>query len=227
MTLLAVLFALALVRAWPSQERALWLAMAAGTLASGMFVGIDTGFHGVAAVQPLIALGLCLGLVAGPIPRRVPGGGAAAAYERNTIRACLMTGLVLLLVTLSGPAWARRVWPRPTPSMLLGMQPGRDVVIVREASPTVVVGRGGLSFRRYTDLLELSHTKMCQVPPPPPFVVLSAWDFISRRQRVVYAPAEIGRLDGFVHLIIDEEWRAPNSQPVDRASASDRLGSWR
>ncbi len=50
---------------------------------------------------------------------------------------------------------------------------------------------------------------------------------LSRRQLVVYAPAEVARSAGFIHLAIEEEQRAPNHQPVVRAGAWEVLGPWK
>ena len=222
---LLVLGALARVR--HSRERSFWVAVAAGTLASGAFIGTNIGFHGVAAVFPLLTLGLTLGLAGGPVPRRVLAGSAAERDEHRTLRAAMAAGLLLLLAALIGPAWARRAWPRPSVPMLVGMQAGRDIVLLRETSPAVVVGARGMPVREYRDLMDLGGTDMDVVQPAPPFAVLSAWDFVARRQRVVYAPAPVGRAEGFVHLLVEEEGKAPNGQAVVRAGAWSELGPWR
>ena len=224
--LLAVLCALSVARIWRSRQRVFWLAVAVGTVASGAFVGSDNPIHGVATVHPLIALGLSLGLGARRTPWRVwPG--RAAAFERRTVRAALAFGAALALLALIGPDVARDSWPRPPVSMLVGMQPGQDLLIAAEASPAVTVGRGGMSYSRYRVLLEQSGSQMDVVQASPPFAVLSAWDFVSRRQLVVYAPAEVARSAGFIHLVIEEEQRAPNTQPVVRAGSWEVLGPWK
>ena len=84
-----------------------------------------------------------------------------------------------------------------------------------------------MSFSRYRVLLEVSGSQMDVVQASPPFAVLSAWDFVSRRQLVVYAPAEVARSAGFIHLAIEEEQRAPNHQPVVRAGSWEVLGPWK
>ena len=188
-------------------------------------MGNDNPVHGMATVHPLMALGLSLGLGARRTPRRVwPR--RAAAFERRTVRAALAVGAALALVALIGPDLARDSWPRPPVAMLAGMQPGQDLLIAREASPAIVVGTGGMSFSRYRVLLEQSGAQMDVVHASPPFAVLSAWDFVTRRQLVVYAPAEVARSAGFLHLVIEEEQRAPNHQPVVRAGSWEVLGPW-
>jgi hypothetical protein len=224
--LLAVLFALSVARMGRSGERAFWLAVAAGTVASGAFVGNDNPVHGMATVHPLMALGLSLGLGARRTSRRLwPA--RAVAFERRTVRAALALGAALALLALIGPDVARDSWPRPPVAMMVGMQPGHDLLIAAEATPAIAVGPGGLSFSRYRVLLELSGSQMDVVHASPPFAVLSAWDFVSRRQLVVYAPAEVARSAGFVHLAIEEEQRAPNHQPVVRAGSWEVLGPWK
>jgi len=223
--LLIVLFALSAARMWRRGDRAFWLAVAAGTLASGAFVGNDNPIHGVATVHPLIALGLVLGLGARRSPRRVLSR-RVAAFERRTVRSALAFGATLTLVALVGPDLARNSWPRPPVAMLVGMQPGRDLLIARQASPAIAVGTGEMSFSRYRVLLEQSGAQMDVVHASPPFAVLSAWDFVSRRQLVLYAPADVARSAGFIHLAIEEERRAPNQQPVVRAGAWEVLGPW-
>jgi len=224
--LLAVLFTLSVARTSRRGERAFWMAAGAGMVASGAFVGNDNPLHGLATVHPLMALGLSLGLATGAAPRRVwpPG---AAAFERHTLQAALTFGAALALLALVGPDLARDSWPRPPVAMLVGMQPGRDMLIAREASPGIAVGTGEMSFSRYRVLLEQSGSQMDVVHASPPFGVFSAWDFVSRRQLVVYAPAEVARSAGFLHLAIEEERRAPNHQAVVRAGAWEVLGPWK
>jgi hypothetical protein len=91
----------------------------------------------------------------------------------------------------------------------------------------VTVAPRGSGVRLYRDRMELGGTDMDVVQPPPPFAVLSAWDFVARRQRVVYAPVQVGEARGFVHLLVEEERLAPNGQPVVRAGAWNALGPWR
>jgi hypothetical protein len=224
--LLAVLFALSVARMGRSGERGFWLAVAAGMLASGAFVGNDNPVHGMATVHPLMALGLSRGLGTRRAPWRVwPG--RAAAFERRTVRAAFAFGAALTLLALIGPDVAKGSWPRPPVAMLIGMQPGQDLLIAREATPAIVVGPGGMSYSRYRLLLEISGSQMDVVHATTPFAVLSAWDFVSRRQLVVYAPADVARSAGFVHLVIEEEQRAPNQQPVVRAGSWEVLGPWK
>jgi hypothetical protein len=111
--------------------------------------------------------------------------------------------------------------------MLTGKEAGRDVVIARETSPTVAVGPRAMPFRRYRALIELSGTAMNVVEPPPPFVLLSGWDFVARRQRLVYAPVEVAGATGFLHLVLEDERAAPNQQLVARASSWRPLGAWK
>jgi hypothetical protein len=220
------LFASSVARIGRSGDRAFWLAVGAGIVASGTFVGNDNPLHGMATVHPLMALGLSLGLGSRRTPWRVwPG--RAAVFERRTVRAALALGAALTLLALIGPDVARDSWPRPPVAMLGGMQPGQDLLIAREASPAIAVGPGGMSFSRYRVLLEVSGAQMDVVHASPPFAVLSAWDFVSRRQLVVYAPAEVARSAGFIHLAIEEEQRAPNHQPVVRAGSWEVLGPWK
>jgi len=220
------LFALSVARIGRRGERGFWLAVAAGMLASGAFVGNDNPVHGMATVHPLMALGLSLGLGAHRTPWRIwPG--RAATFERRTVRAAFAFGAALTLLALIGPDVARGSWPRPPVAMLIGMQPGQDLLIAREATPAIVVGPGGMSYSRYRLLLEISGSQMDVVHATTPFAVLSAWDFVSRRQLVVYAPADVARSAGFVHLVIEEEQRAPNQQPVVRAGSWEVLGPWK
>jgi hypothetical protein len=225
--LLAVLCALSAIRIWGSGQRAFWLAVAAGTVVSGAFVGNDNPIHGVATVHPLMALGLSLGLGPRRTPWRSWPGSAAAAVERRTVGLTLAFGASLALMALIGPDVARDSWPRPSVTMLAGMQPGQDLLIAREASAAITVGRGGMSYSRYRVLLEQSGSQMDVVQMSAPFALLSAWDFVSRRQLVVYAPAEVARSAGFIHLVIEEEQKAPNTQPVVRAGAWEVLGPWK
>ena len=220
---LIVLCALSAVRVVRGREALFWAAVLGGTIASGAFVGNDNPVHGVAAVHPLIALAVSLGLASAPFRM---GARRVAASEVRTARASLAFGLGLALLALAGPAAARSDWPTPPPNMLLGMQPGQDLVIAPQTSPAVTVGPGSLSFSRYRLLLEQSATHMDVVQPAPPFAILSAWDFVGRRQRVIYAPADVARAEGFVHLDLEEEKPAPNSQRVVRAGAWRVLGPW-
>jgi hypothetical protein len=111
--------------------------------------------------------------------------------------------------------------------MLTGMQPLRDMVIARETSASVVVGGSGLPFRQYSSLLDLSGAQMRSLGPPPPFTVLSAWDFVARRQTVVFGPGDLGSADGFLHLVVEKEETTPNGGALARASIWKRLGPWR
>src|SRR5262249_13646854 len=167
---LAALAMTAAMRAWRSRERGFWGAVATGTLASGMFIGTNIGFHGVAAVYPLLCVLLTLGLAGTRVPRRAFAG-AAARDDRRLVRIALGAGVLLLAVALAGPAWARRAWSRPGVAMLTGMQPGRDIVLLRDTSPTVIVGARGMALRAYRDLMDLRGTDMDMIQPPPPLAV--------------------------------------------------------
>jgi hypothetical protein len=224
--ILGLTLALGVWRIVRSRERLFWAAIAAGTLASGAFVALDLGFHGVVVAYPMLGLGLGLALGGRFVPQRTLG--SLVRDERRLVRWSLAVAAGLTLTALVGPALARPTWPRPAREWLAGREAGHDLVIAMESSAAVAVGKGGLPQREYQHLLRIGG--LLDLPPfsteEPPFVLLSAYDFVTHRQQIVFAPPDLAGESGFVALTA-ERIPAFRGREVYRASAWQRLGPWR
>ena len=217
--LLAAAGLVARLRHAPGEERLFWLAVVAGIAGSACFVLGDSATRVLVAGFPLIAFGLASGLA---LRRRLLPSPRRDAQERGIVAVAAGLGLALLLVCLLGPAIAHRLSPRPAPSALRGLDPARVAVSRLEACPSVVVtGPGeGLSRRRFARQLELAGIDdlLAPVTTPPPLALLSCYDHVSRRQRLLVGPPELAHARGFAelqletlasgtHLVAVKSWR--------------------
>jgi hypothetical protein len=202
--LLAVAGLVFRLRRAPGEESLFWLAVAAGVASSACFVLGDSATRVLVAGFPLIAFGIGSGLAAG---RREPRGPVRDAKERVIVAAAGGLGLALLLLCLVGPALAHRLSPRPAPAGLHSLDPARSAVSRLEACPSVVVTGpgGGLSRRRLAHQLELAGIEdlLGPVTMAPPYALLSCYDSLSRRQRLLVGPPELAQARGFAELRLE------------------------
>jgi hypothetical protein len=191
--------------------RGLWLAAALGILGSVPFVYGDAGFRALAAVYPILALFLGLGLGA---RRRSLAGPAAAATERLATRAALAIVLSILGASLTLPALAHRRWPRPQPELLVGAQPGRTMVVRLEDAPAVLVlraPRAGLAQVPWMEsgqmlaLLELAEFEddAGLAERRPPFALASVYDCVTEKQYLLLGPVDLLRQRGYVRVDVE------------------------
>jgi hypothetical protein len=209
-----------------SEERLFWLAAVAGIGASAPFVLGDSAARVLVVGFPLIAFAFASGLA----PRRRIGALAARrAGEKRVVAAAGGLGVALLGVCLIGPALLHRLAARPPASALRGLDPSRVAVCRPEACPVVLVSnRGGDSQGDFTiDRRQLAEQLAIAPPdkrldlasPQPPFALLSCYDFVSRKQRVIVSPPQLARhTEGFAQL----EW-----QPLRPGSPFFEASGWR
>jgi hypothetical protein len=184
-------------------ERLFWLAAAAGVLLSAPVVYGDAGLRGLGASFPLLAGLLAIGLGRGPRrPSRV------AASERQAARALGACAAALVAIALAGPAVVHALAPRPGADAVAAPAPDALVVRLRHAPAIVVSTRPRpdvlvpvLPRRQFERHLELANVAASGFDrPDPPFALVSAYDHVSRRQRVlVVAPEALGA-PGFLRL---------------------------
>lgn len=181
-------------------DRSFWLAVFLGIVASVPFVYGDAGLRGLAASFPFIALGLSLGFGGSG---RTPLLGAVPGKKGVGIPAAGL-GLSLVVVSIGGPAVAHRLAPRPEPGSLIAALPGEALVVSLGRAPAVLVtqsprsGLGDLPQKDRREFLQL--LEWAALPDEdravleglrPPFVLLSCYDFVTKRQLVAIAPVEL------------------------------------
>ena len=174
-------------------ERLFWLAAIAGILLSAPVVYGDAGLRGLGASFPLLAGLLAVGLGRGP---RRPAG--ARAVEARTTRVLGWSAAALAAIALAGPALAHAAARRPGADALAS--PPADVFVVRlRPAPAIVVSnreRPDLDATVIPRRQYLRHLALANVAasgfdrPEPPFAIVSAYDYVTRRQRVLIVPPE-------------------------------------
>lgn len=194
----------ALVFLWPRPraEKLLWLAVAAGLVASVPFIYSDTGFRALAPAYPFIALFFSLGCAPRP-PRSLPRTGDT--FDRHLVNVCAAITVAVLVVALAGPPVARLSWPADAPAIAartdptLGIiEPARSpLVVVRNPLEVESFGRLRVldrpDFLRLVRFADLKGELQPLTQRRPPFVVLSAYDYANRRVRTLVAPVELAR----------------------------------
>lgn len=187
---------LAFVRyAWRSawDERLFWLAAASGVVLSAPVVYGDAGLRGLGASFPLLAGLLSVGLARGG--RRPPD---ARIVESRTTRVLAWSAAALVAVALAGPALAHASARRPGVDALAALPADTLVVRLRPAPAIVVSNRPRpeldvpvLPRRQYLRHLGLANVAGSGFDrPEPPFALVSAYDYVARRQRVLIVPPE-------------------------------------
>jgi len=204
-------FAVGMVRARSRVDLAFWLAIALGTAASAALIFGDAGFRGLAAVYPFLAAALGIGVRLARERRAV--GQATLDEERRDVRAAAIAGSIMLVLTVVGPGLAHALAPRPPAVDPNAFPPGQFAVIALRTSPRVLVTSRGqthpgvptLNRSEFIHLVELAafsdgdEVAMLR----PPVVLLSAFDFLTGRQRLIVAPQSVLRSTApFVRLAI-------------------------
>lgn len=184
-------------------ERSLWLATVVGVLASVPFVYGDSGFRVLAATYPFLAVLLAAGFAT---RRERRSGRARTQAQERLARAAAIGGLALLTVILIGPGIARAVIanapaldPRSIgavpPHTVLAIEPSRAVAIVVSNTGSEGAGRPVLDRRDFSRALETVPVAAADYFDRlrPPFCVLSAYDRVARRQRLLVGPVDLVR----------------------------------
>ena len=161
---------------------------------------------------------------------------ATAAEERRDVRAAGFAVLLLLGTTLVGPWLVHRLAEHPDPDGLRGLVPGEVAVIELGAAPKVLLSNRGETHPGVPTLRGFQAQRLLQLGDfgdagellsrPFPFALLSAFDYVAHRQRLLIAPPRLLRERArFLQLRIDsppespfaeaEEW-APLRAPVAR-----------
>jgi hypothetical protein len=189
-----------------------WLAAGVGVLLSVPFVYGDAGFRGLAAAYPFIAVALAFGMSGGRSRPLLTE--PALRTERRLLRTCGLMAVGLVGAALVGPAFVR-AWPlRPERRDLRDLVPGRQVVMypARASAVVVTIDRSAPSaemprlerrqFLRLLDLAMLDADRDAYLRSlRSPFLLMSAYDFVSRHQQFVVGPIDIVRQDrGFAKL---------------------------
>jgi hypothetical protein len=200
-------FASRMRRSRAREERLFWLAVGLGILLSVPFVYGDAGFRGLAAGYPFIALALAVGLGGRRDQWLVTPTGRMR--RRQELRVAAAFALALVAVAFVGPALAHAYAGRLQPHLPADLPAGRELVVRLETSPTVLVtnfqreGLEGVPSADRGDFLRLlsqagieyqtveEHGYLEQLRPP--FALLSGYDFVSRRQKVMVAPPALLR----------------------------------
>ncbi len=205
-------------------ERLFWLAATSGIVLSAPVVYGDAGLRGLGASFPLLAGLLGIGLGRGPRRPR-----EARAIESQVQRVLAWGAAGLLVIALAGPAIAHAAVPRPGGDALASPAPDTLVVWLHHAPAILVstrprpdVDAPALPRRQYERHLELANVSASGFDrPDPPFALVSAYDRVSRRQRVLVVAPEALAARGFLrvqarpaagddNLLIVSEW-----EPVD------------
>jgi hypothetical protein len=177
--------------AW--NERLFWLGAVAGIVLSAPVVYGDAGLRGLAASFPFLAALLAIGL--GRSPRRPRN---AAPVESRLAHLLALGAAALVAIALAGPAVAHALVRRPGAEALRSLPPDTLVVRLRPA-PTIVVSNRPrpealapvLPRRQYLRHLGLANVAGSGFDrPEPPFALVSAYDYVARRQRVLVVPPE-------------------------------------
>jgi hypothetical protein len=203
-----------------SSERLFWLAATLGIVLSAPVVYGDAGLRGLGASFPLLSALLAIGLGRGH--RRPP---RARAIEAQATRTMAWGAAALVLVALAGPALAHAAAPRPGPDAL-ALPPADTLVVRLHNAPAIVVSTRPrpdvdapvLPRRQYERHLDLANVSASGFDrPDPPFALVSAYDRVSRRQRVLVVAPEALAAHGFLrvrarpaadddNLLIVSEW---------------------
>jgi hypothetical protein len=181
-------------------ERLFWLAAIAGVLLSAPVVYGDAGLRGLGASFPFLGGLLAVGLGHGP--RRPP---RARLVESRTASVSALAAAALVVIALVGPAIAYAAAARPNADALVA-----DTLVVRlRPAPAIVVShreRPELDVPVLPRRQYLRHVGLANVAgsgfdrPDPPFALVSAYDYVARRQRVLIVPPEALLANGFVRL---------------------------
>jgi hypothetical protein len=186
-------------------DRLFWLAACVGVLGSVPLVYGDAGFRGLAASYPFFALFLALGL------GRRRGPLASEESEAPLLRWSAAAVLAILLLSLSVPAVAHRLWTRPNAESRAGLMPGKAMLVSVDAAPAVLVSRSpraGLGrvpwIREWElgDLLALAEiepeTRLAQLQLP--FALIAVYDHVTRRAYLMAGPVDLLRQRGFMRV---------------------------
>jgi hypothetical protein len=204
-------FAVWLARVRSTLDFAFWVAILAGTAASAVLIFGDAGFRGLAAVYPFLAAALAIGVRLGR--RRPFTGPATIEEERRDVRSASVAGCAMLALTVAGPAVAHTLAPRPPALDRTRLAPGQFAVIAPRTAPCVLVtSRGrthpGVPILNRSDFIRLARVAAFGDADEitslrPPVVLLSAFDFVAGRQRLIVAPPSLLRSTApFVKLAI-------------------------
>jgi hypothetical protein len=194
----------------PADVRLFWLAVAAGIVLSAPVVYGDAGLRGLAASFPFLCALLAVGL-----------GRSAARGDRalpdGARQVLLASAAALVVLALVGPAVAHAVARRPLVP-LFPLPPDVRIVRVRPAPAVVVSSRERpeldvtvLPRRQY-----LRHVGLANVAasgfdrPDPPFAVVSAYDYVEKRQRVLVLPPEALGATPFLRVVVHPIAEDPN-----------------
>jgi hypothetical protein len=201
-------------------ERLFWLAAVAGIVLSAPVVYGDAGLRGLGASFPFLSALLAIGLGRA---RHRPG---TARVDAAAPRALGLGAAALVVIALAGPALAHAAARRPDVAALAALPP--DVLVVRlRPAPAIVVsnrprdelGAAVLPRRQYLRHLALAGVAASGFDrPDPPFALVSAYDYVAKRQRVLVAPPEAladGRFlrirarpaAGDENLLVASEWQ--------------------
>jgi hypothetical protein len=187
--------------AWRARtdERLFWLAAALGVVLSAPVVYGDAGLRGLAASFPLLAGLLAIGLGARRLSPPID------TLETRTRVALSVCAVALVALALVGPAIAHRSQARPARESLT---PGTLVVRLRPAPAIVVSSREQpdvdvpvLPRRQFERHLALANVAASGFDrPDPPFALVSAYDWVAQRQRVLVIAPEALRETNFLRL---------------------------
>lgn len=195
----AAAYLIALWRLGVTLESGFWLAAPLGAVLSAPFVFGDAGFRGLAVVYPFLAAAVGLGLAGG----RARASGAASAAEDRDVRAAVWAVGGLLLLTLAGPWPAHALSSRPSAPALRGLRPGLDAVVELAPAPKVLVSNRGETHPGVPTLRRLDFVRLLEQAEfkdaadlyalRPPAALLSGFDFVAHRQRLLIAPPRLLR----------------------------------
>jgi hypothetical protein len=207
---LAVVGLLLHLRRARADERLFWLAVVLGITASAPVVYGDAGLRGLAGAFPFLCALVATGFAARR--RDVP-----YATERAARRVLLGGAAAIVAAALAGPALARPFAVRPR-SPLFPLPPDVRIVRVRPAPAVLVSNRARpdldvvtLPRRQY-----LRHVGLADVAaagfdrPDPPFAVVSAYDYVERRQRVLVLPPDALAAGPFLRVVVAPVADDPN-----------------
>jgi hypothetical protein len=191
--------------------RLFWLAAAAGIVLSAPVVYGDAGLRGLAASFPFLCALLAVGFGGTRSALRAQG------RERTTRRVLLAGAAALVAAALVGPAAAHAVARRPR-APLFPLPPDVRIVRVRPAPAVVVSSRERpeldvtvLPRRQYLRHVGLANVAAAGFDrPDPPFAVVSAYDYVEKRQRVLVLPPEALGATPFLRVVVRPVAEDPN-----------------